>query len=261
MGVHVTLDTHALVTVSKTTKVSLRDFTTGDVTRARGALSRQLLPRPSPSLPLKAHLRSGKREPNEHGTIGTASGLMIRWPIDEVLAEQAHVRTRQMSSVPPPPEWEGSGRKICLLCLETVSVAERHAAHGNAYHEIKSFRCSECDCTLTATNWCISAETDELKRRINVSHTAASAQGTESETSTSLSTSSAEAELKFESAERDATARHAAQSLLAGFTELAGARGLTPGEAPRVLATDCVPCPFRAKCRNEYRGRLRGRPR
>ena len=192
----------------------------------------------------KAHLRSGKREPNEHGTIGTASGLMIRWPIDEVLAEQAHVR-RQMSSVPPV----GSGRKICLLCLETVSVAERHAAHGNAYHEIKCFRCSECDCTLTATNcknWCISveAETDELKRRINVSQRVASAQGTESETSTSLSTSSAEAELKFESAERDATARLAAQSLLAGITELAGARGLTRGEAPRVLATDASPDPF-----------------
>lgn len=185
---------------------------------------------------------------------------MIRWPIDEVLAEQAHVRTRQMSSIPPPPEWEGSGRKICLLCLETVSVAERHAAHGNAYHEIKSFRCSECDCTLTATNWCISveAETDEFKRRVNVSHTAASAQGTESETSTSVSTSSAEDELKFESAERDATARLAAQSLLAGFTELAGARGLTPGEAPRVLATDASPVPFEPNVETSTEGDLEG---
>ena len=159
---------------------------------------------------------------------------MIRWPIDEVLAEQAHVR-RQMSSVPPPaPDWEGSGG--CLLCLETVSVAERDAAYGNAYHE-ECFRCSECGCTLTASR-SRPNETDELKRRMN-----SAATYTESETSNSLSTSSAEADLKAESAERDASARLAAQSLLAGI-QLAGARGLRRGEAPLVQATDASPVPF-----------------
>ena len=91
-----------------------------------------------------------------------------------------------------------------------------------------------------------------------MSHTAASAQGTESETSTSLSTSSAEAELKFESAERDATARLAAQSLLAGMIELAGARGLTRGEAPRVLATDASPVPFEPNVETSTEGDLEG---
>ena len=172
---------------------------------------------------------------------------MIRWPMDEVLAEQAHVGW-QMSSVPPPPDWEGSGG--CLLCLETVSVAERHAAYGNAYHE-ECFRCSECGCTLTASR-SRPNETDELKRRMN-----SAATYTESETSNSLSTSSAEADLKAESAERDASARLAAQSLLAGI-QLADARGLRRGEAPLVQATDASPVPFEPNVETSTEGDLEG---